>query len=177
MSLFVDYGSVTGQGMFVTKVLSAADGHFWVGKNTSSSCPADKKDCPAGDSTAIRVWADSTNVTMSVEVPGGQQFYIGPDRAFSYTRPQSPDIPEGSIYNGFSVNHGGMGGFYFNRAAEGASLSWYACPDGSSDEKAPWQLFGTPDTEDIPGHDRKACKNILLACSPSGGGASAWQYN
>jgi len=76
-----------------------ADGEaFFLGGSTSSYCPlTDQTQCPAGNQT---VFAGMD--ALWVEVPGGQQVYVTPGGALSFTAAHSASIPPGSFLSGFT---------------------------------------------------------------------------
>jgi len=83
--------------------LTARGGKFYLGgAGPSSYCPVEQVGdaCPPGNTTVL-AGGDET-LSMGVIVPGGQQAYVAPDGALSYTGAHSAYIPEGSIRDGFS---------------------------------------------------------------------------
>ncbi|OCK85150.1 hypothetical protein K432DRAFT_278362, partial [Lepidopterella palustris CBS 459.81] len=112
--------------------LTAAGEKFWLaGPATSSYCPSDiVPNCPAGDETVFVGGDDS--LFLDVEVPAGQQVYIGPDGAMAFTQAHSATLPEGAITTGWVRSEGPSFGY----------LSWtnglIACPV----EGKGYQIFG-----------------------------------
>lgn len=99
---------------------------------------------------------------QNVEVPGGQQVYVAPNGAVSYTQAHSAYAPPGSEFSGFSLS-----GDVFRFG----DFDFYACPpaDGSSD----FQLYvGFQQVK-----DNSDCIQIDLEITPSNTtGFAAWQY-
>lgn len=71
---------------------------------------------------------------MGVIVPGGQQVYVAPDGALSYTQAHSAYVPEGSVRDGWSRTEGE----YFGNLAFKDGL--IACPTEGNGNG--WQVFG-----------------------------------
>ncbi|KAF2088676.1 hypothetical protein K490DRAFT_73039 [Saccharata proteae CBS 121410] len=146
----IQYGSINANG-----------GAFYIGKPTQSYCPESVGDaCPDGTYTVFSGGDDT--LSMDVEVPGGQQVYIAPSGALTFTAPHSASMPEGSISNGFTLSEGTSFGY----------LSWtngfVACP--SANGSAPYQVFGA-----IPSLNTSSCLGFdFLASNATGVGA--WEY-
>ncbi|XHF98387.1 hypothetical protein AWENTII_001940 [Aspergillus wentii] len=68
--------------------MTASAQSFWLGGETASYCPL-KTGCPPGKETVFAPGGTGLNV----EVPGGQQVYINPDGALSFTQAHSAYIP------------------------------------------------------------------------------------
>lgn len=112
-------------------------GFFLGGKGPSSYCPGSvigEENCPAGNTTTFA--GGNQTLSLGVVVPGGQQVYVAPNGALSYTTAHSAYIPEGSIVTGF------------NRTAAPNSdafgyLTWedgfIACPCSAEDG---WRVYG-----------------------------------
>jgi hypothetical protein len=86
--------------------------------------------CPAGNMTVLA--GGYGTLAMGVVVPGGQQVYVAPDGALSYTQAHSAYIPPGSIVDGFSRTEGEQFG---NLAFKDGLI---ACPT----EDSGYQVFG-----------------------------------
>jgi hypothetical protein len=117
--------------------LTARGGKFYLGGGPPSSyCPVEQvgSACPSGNSTVL-AGGDKT-LSMGVIVPGGQQVYVGPDGALSYTGAHSAFVPEGSIRDQFSreapVGSNAFGYLHFE-------TGFVACPAG---EGQGYQVFG-----------------------------------
>lgn len=120
--------------------LTARGGKFYLGgPGPSSYCPVEQvgSACPPGNSTVL-AGGDET-LSMGVIVPGGQQVYVGPDGALSYTQAHSAYIPEGSVRDGFSREQPAAGQTfgYLN-----FDTGFVACPAG---EGQGYQVFGQVD--------------------------------
>ncbi|KAJ6066701.1 uncharacterized protein N7446_003738 [Penicillium canescens] len=109
--------------------LNAAGQKFWLGGTTASYCPSQVKDCPAGNQTVFAPGGTS----MDTEVPGGQQVYIDPNGALSFTQAHSANIPAGSSYGPF--------------------VGFMACPT----EDNRWQVFGALANATVPKGDVNEC--------------------
>jgi hypothetical protein len=117
--------------------LTARGGKFYLGGGPPSSyCPVAQvgSACPSGNSTVL-VGGDKT-LSMGVIVPGGQEVYVGPDGALSYTVAHSAFVPEGSVRDQFSreapVGSAAFGYLHFE-------TGFVACPAG---EGQGYQVFG-----------------------------------
>tara|TARA_R110002003_G_scaffold63_7_gene5852 strand:+ start:13686 stop:14000 length:315 start_codon:yes stop_codon:yes gene_type:complete len=79
-------------------------------------------------------------LSLGVIVPGGQQVYVAPDGALSYTQAHSAYIPTGSIVDGFSREYPAAGQQfgYLN-----FDTGFVACP--ASGEGNGYQVFGQVD--------------------------------
>jgi len=152
--------------------INASGGKIWIGKETSSYCPVDT--CPSGKVTAFLV---NDTAAMDVVVPGGQQVYIDPTGALSFTQAHSAYIPEGSILTGFHLTDSGNNGITYFANSNGGFL---ACP---ADHKGngPWQIFvdlgHKLKSKNVPSKNKRDCLGFTAA-----GGAytteqtAAWQY-
>lgn len=108
--------------------INANDREFWIGKDTSSSCPTEVvTDCPAGNSTVFSGGNDT--LSLSTVVPGGQQVFVAADGSLSFTGPHSADQGEGSVATGFSTESG-----YLTFGGSGFA----ACPVGED-----YQIFAS----------------------------------
>lgn len=120
---------------------------------------------------------DQTNnkTATDVVVPGGQQIYIRPNGALSYTQAHSAFKPVGSIETGFTYTPGPQFGFFGVTLPGAAGL--LACPTGPK-ATGPWQVFvnikGLKDS-DVAGGKISNCLG-MNAIAPKANGASAWQY-
>jgi hypothetical protein len=90
--------------------LTARGNKFYLGgAGPSSYCPPSVGSaCPSGNSTVF-TGGDST-LSLGVIVPGGQQVYVAPDGALSYTVEHSAYIPNDSYVTGFSKTAPGGNG-------------------------------------------------------------------
>ncbi|KAH8165103.1 hypothetical protein CIB48_g3130 [Xylaria polymorpha] len=110
----------------VNKAVNSSSGQFFINTPTETYCPGGVVDCSNFTGTeTVFVLGDDTRIGLQVEVPGGQQVYIGPDGALSFTPAHSAYIPPGSIVNGFSREQGiGPNEVYLRIA----NRQWYICP-------------------------------------------------
>ncbi|RDW64913.1 hypothetical protein BP6252_10564 [Coleophoma cylindrospora] len=119
--------------------INANGGKFWVGaeKPTSTYCPL-STGCPAGNITTFAAGASTGTLSLSVEVPGGQQVYVDPSGALSFTVPHSAFMPAGSqtgpfVYTAAASNQT-VGTLTFGNGTQG----FFACPD---DAVSAWQVY------------------------------------
>jgi hypothetical protein len=145
------------------RAVEARDGHFYIGAGGPTTyCPAESigaANCPPGNTTVLS-GGDNT-LSLGVVVPGGQEVYVAPDGALSYTTAHSVRKPDGSIVEGFSKT----------AAANGESFGYLnfdtgfvACPASTG-----YQVYGqTQDFKaksDCLGFSAIICKLIpLLLC-------------
>ena len=115
--------------------LTARGGKFYLGGGPPSSyCPPDfASACPPGDTTVF-VGGNKT-LSLGVVVPGGQEIYVAPGGALSYTQAHSVAVPDGSVRDAFSREAPSNGNeFGYLKYGEG----FVACPAG----KDGYQVFG-----------------------------------
>ncbi|KAF3934018.1 hypothetical protein ABW19_dt0200844 [Dactylella cylindrospora] len=153
--------------------LNASNGKIWIGKDTSSYCPLPPRSCPPGKVTAF--WINDT-VSMAVSVPGGQQLYIDPKGALSYTQAHSGYMPKGSITNGFKVEDNHETHLSYFSHARGGFL---ACPTGKK-ATGPYQIFvdvdGKLKDKDVPSKKKRDCLGFTAAGGSAQEQFAAWQY-
>lgn len=137
--------------------LTARGTKFYLGGGAPSSyCPVEQVGdaCPPGNSTVL-AGGDKT-LSLGVVVPGGQQVYVAPDGALSYTIAHSAAIPAGSIQDEFSKEAPSNGNSfgYLN-----FPTGWVACPAA---EGSGYQVFAQVATatfgEDCLGFSMLTCK-------------------
>ncbi|KAH8431953.1 putative IgE binding protein [Aspergillus melleus] len=147
--------------------MNAAGQHFYLGGQPSTYCPLpDGKGCPPGTSTVFAPGGGSLNVM----VPGGQQVYVNPDGALSFTQAHSAYIPPGSAQGPFKYEPGENFGHYtFN--GWGAS-GFMACP--TEDER--WQVFAAIQNATVPSGDVGDCLGFSAMAVTGNQTAAAWQY-
>ncbi|KAJ6008829.1 hypothetical protein N7522_003845 [Penicillium canescens] len=132
--------------------LNAAGQKFWLGGTTASYCPSQVKDCPAGNQTVFAPGGTS----MDTEVPGGQQVYIDPNGALSFTQAHSANIPAGSSYGPFVYEAGEPWSHYLYRG---------------------WGLvFGALANATVPKGDVNECLGFSAMAITYEGDVPAWQY-
>jgi hypothetical protein len=123
--------------------LQARGGKFYLGGGPPSSyCPVEVVGdaCPPGNTTVL-VGGDKT-LSLGVVVPGGQEVYIGPDGAMSYTVAHSVFVPEGSVRDQWSREAPAtptQGFGYLN-----FETGFVACP--SAGNATDYQVFGQVDS-------------------------------
>ena len=157
---------------------------FRIGGDPATYCPLDIEDCPLGIETDWTCSSDICNlvrtssfsisssavifllafadITQNVEVPGGQQIYVAPNGAVSFTQAHSGLAPTGSIFAGFSVEDDG--GLTF------AGGDFLSCPP--VDQTQNYQLYAAAIA--TPSDD---CISIrLLTAATTTDDFGAWQY-
>ncbi|KAJ9639263.1 uncharacterized protein PV06_09985 [Exophiala oligosperma] len=170
------YGLIVGTDVqpFHFESFNANSGKFWLNlPETSTSCPFTGTDqasnCPPGTDTAF-VGSGS----LATVVPGGQQVYVAPNGALSFTAAHSGAMPEGSVVDPFIfVNVGGEYG-EVTTSAFGAD-GFMACPTHGS---IAYQVFANFDGAQVPLGNVQDCVAVTpLAVPYTQGQAAAWQYN
>ncbi|TGJ82819.1 hypothetical protein E0Z10_g5941 [Xylaria hypoxylon] len=129
---------------FVGTGINASGGKFYINRNTSTYCPdgVSGLDCSlySGSSTTFVIGNGTTTMSLDVTVPGGQQVYLAPDGALSYTQAHSASMPPGSNVTGFSREQSQAGGAptYLYSPAQ----YWFLCPvtEGEPRERT-YQIF------------------------------------
>ncbi|KAJ5493446.1 secreted protein [Penicillium diatomitis] len=145
--------------------LNASGQKFYLGGSTSSYCPSEiVKDCPPGTQTAI---APSGNA-LDVEVPGGQQIYVDPTGAVSFTQAHSASMPAGSVQGGFTFETQADVTYWLFK---GDGL--LACP--TSDNR--YQVFAPVDNLKVPSGNKDDCLGFSARGIPYTDAAPAWQYS
>jgi len=147
--------------------LTARGGKFYLGGGPPSSyCPVAQvgNACPPGNTTVL-AGGDKT-LSLGVIVPGGQQVYVAPDGALSYTQAHSAYIPPGSVVDQFSKTapSGGQSFGYLN-----FETGFVACP--AADATQGYQVFGQVDGATF-GPDCLGFSALTSAVDAPG----AWQY-
>ena len=185
--------------------INANSESFWIGKSTTSYCPADVvPDCPAGIYTELLAGDGGASMAsvppaspakpsnqspQYTEVPGGQAVYVLPSGALTFTLAHAEGQPSSNngTTTGFSFAPGSgtddaLGVFSFTGL--GSPGFFLACP--AKNGTTPWQVFadvaGIRD-RDVPGGNVSACLGfVALAASGdelgrgNGGGRGAWEY-
>ena len=95
-------------------------------------------------------------------MPGGQQTYVAPNGAVSYTQAHSSSAPPGSLFSGFSLK---------DEDLTFGGQSFYGCPpEDHSDDTILY--VGIPEVA-----NDKNCYKIELVTAPGNDtGFAAWQY-
>ncbi|KAJ5104176.1 hypothetical protein N7532_004705 [Penicillium argentinense] len=139
--------------------LNAAGQKFWLGGKTSSYCPdIDGIQCPPGNQTVLASGGNS----LDVEVPGGQQVYVAPSGALSFTQAHSaniPPAPQSAPWSHYTFNGWGASGFM-------------ACPT----EDNRWQVFVAMQNATVPQGNVSDCLGFSAMALPYKGEVPAWQY-
>jgi len=104
-----------------------------------------------------------------VEVPGGQQIYVDPSGALSFTQAHSASIPPGSAIGGLVYEPGNPWSHYtFN--GWGAS-GFMACPTDNR-----WQVFAAMQNATVPSGNVGDCLGFSAMALTYKGPVPAWQY-
>ncbi|KAJ5670793.1 uncharacterized protein N7477_006156 [Penicillium maclennaniae] len=107
---------------------------------------------------------------QDVEVPGGQQIYVDPSGALSFTQAHSAYIPAGSAVGGFQYEAGNPWSHYtFN--GWGAS-GFMACP--TDDNR--WQVYAAMQNATVPSGNVDDCLGFSAMALTYKGSVPAWQY-
>ena len=108
-------------------------------------------------------------------MPGGQQVYIAPELALSFTVAHSGFIPTNSTVEKFSLQVHGVFGW---DAPKIGTPKWSACPVGNTADKKPvatFQIFGQKDGK-LSKYQKRHCVNdVVITASPKEQ-YGAWQY-
>ncbi|KAB8273009.1 hypothetical protein BDV30DRAFT_211330 [Aspergillus minisclerotigenes] len=147
--------------------MTASGQKFYLGGKTQSYCPLpESKDCPPGTETVF----SPGGYGLNVNVPGGQQVYVDPQGALSFTQAHSAYIPEGSAVGPFTYKPGEQWGYYsFN--GWGAS-GFMACPT----EDNRWQVFAAVQNATVPKGNVADCLGFNALAPKAAKEAAAWQY-
>ncbi|CAI6334643.1 unnamed protein product [Periconia digitata] len=144
--------------------LEANGGHFFLSGENSAHCPSElgEEVCAAYPGNGTVLAGGEGTLSLGVVVPGGQQIYVAPDGALSYTQPHSVYKPEGSVVEGWSRTEGeALGQLSF-------SDGLVACP---TVEGKPWQVYGQ-----LPGLELSPDCLGFSAITVNTTGAVAWEY-
>ena len=107
---------------------------------------------------------------QDVEVPGGQQIYVDPSGALSFTQAHSAFIPAGSALGGLQYEAGQPWSHYtFN--GWGAS-GFMACP--TDDNR--WQVYAAMQNATVPSGNVDDCLGFSAMALTYTGPVPAWQY-
>lgn len=156
---------------------------FWLGGQTSSYCPTQVGICPPGNQTVfiaggsymVSTQPPTTNppsltYNQDVEVPGGQQVYVDPSGALSFTQAHSIYIPPGSAIPGV-VYEPGKPWSHLTGHAFGAD-GFMACP--TPDHR--WQVFVAMQNATVPSGNVNDCLDFSARTVTYNGPFPAWQY-
>lgn len=146
--------------------LTARGQKFYLGgPGPSSYCPVAQVGdaCPPGNTTVL-AGGDKT-LSLGVIVPGGQQVYVAPDGALSYTQAHSAYIPTGSVQDQFSRDAPAAGAQFGYLNFE---TGFVACPAGEGEG---YQVFGQVEGGSF-GADCLGFSALTVATDEAG----AWQY-
>lgn len=138
---------------------------FWLGKNTTTYCPASAGvPCPANDTTPQTVFASANSGTASLDVtvPGGQQVYVSGTGALKFTAPHSANTGEGAVVDGFSVS---------DLHLQFQGQDWYACPDAEVDN-----VWGVYAASVYAGDDVDQCLGFAFRTVDAGDAQAVWEY-
>ncbi|KAK3207764.1 hypothetical protein GRF29_96g387428 [Pseudopithomyces chartarum] len=85
--------------------LQASGGKFYLGGTPSGYCPVEavgQEVCDEYPGNTTTLAGGYGTLSLGVVVPGGQQVYVAPDGALSYTQAHSAYVPEGSVRDGWT---------------------------------------------------------------------------
>lgn len=112
-----------------------------------------------------------TNNRQDTEVPGGQQVYVDPNGALSFTQAHSANIPAGSAVGGLLYVPGKPWNHY---SFEGwGAKGFMACP---TDDQNRWQVFAAIQNATVPQGDASKCLGFSAMALTYKGEVPAWQY-
>lgn len=123
----------------------------------------------------IRMWDTTLRhhaniICQEVEVPGGQQVYVDPTGALSFTQAHSASIPAGSVVGGLVYETGQPWSHYsFNGWGTQGLM---ACP--TTDNR--WQVFAALQNATVPSGDVADCLGFSAIALTYSGEIPAWQY-
>ncbi|KAJ5194289.1 hypothetical protein N7491_001626 [Penicillium cf. griseofulvum] len=146
--------------------LNAAGQKFYLHGETASYCPEQVQHCPLGKQTVFAPGGGS----LDVMVPGGQQVYIDPNGALSFTQAHSANIPEGSVRGPFHYTADEPWAHY-SFAGWGAT-GFMACP--TDDDR--WQVFAAIQNATVPHGNVDECLGFSAVALTYDGEIPAWQY-
>ncbi|KAI1775030.1 hypothetical protein F4818DRAFT_417574 [Hypoxylon cercidicola] len=155
---------------FTGNAINASGGKFWVNRDTSAYCPEgiEGLDCTLYPGSKTVFAGGNNTISLSVSVPGGQQVYIAPDGALSYTQPHSAFMPNGSVVTGFSRTRSESFGAPVILGMLGHS--WLICPVGEGEpQEKTYQLFILADSQ------KEGCYLTSVRTYTSSG-LDAWEY-
>ncbi|CDM27433.1 hypothetical protein DTO013E5_4397 [Penicillium roqueforti] len=143
--------------------LNAAGQKFYLGGSTATYCPTQVTDCPPGNQTVLA----PGGTALDTMVPGGQQVYIDPNGALSFTQAHSANIPQGSL----------LGPFHYSADEPWAhysfgSTGFMACP--AEDNR--WQVFAAIQNATVPNGNVDECLGFSAVALDYTGDVPAWQY-
>jgi len=142
---------------FDGKSVEACGRYFWIGKGPCTYCPDTVGTCPAGKVTGLYA-----GQAMDVEVPGGQEYYLGPKGALGFTIAHSAQKPAGYV-EGCSAYKGGE--FKYLPGA-----GWYACPVAG--KTGQWQVYQKLPNVNLVANNCVGMNILVKDMS----GVAAWEY-
>jgi len=144
--------------------INANGAAFWTGKKTKTFCAEQPSSECGGFPNVTTIYVDSSGgASMYAEVPGGQDIYIAPSGALSFTEPHTEGVfPTGSITTGFSI------------VADGERLLFKQ----SSTKSPGWALCGTEGQVFalIPGAECAEPKTVIGIFAEGVSELGAFQY-
>lgn len=172
--------------------LNAAGQKFYLGGKTASYCPAQVSHCPPGNQTVFapggsslvshnshsspkthilqRTTTTPANNNQDTMVPGGQQVYIDPSGALSFTQAHSANIPQGSSLGPFHYADDEPWAHY--SFAGWDATGFMACPAGDNR----WQVFAAIQNATVPHGNVDECLGFSAVALTYTGDVPAWQY-
>ncbi|RDK37405.1 hypothetical protein M752DRAFT_287080 [Aspergillus phoenicis ATCC 13157] len=148
--------------------LTIFSGRFYLGGRTSSYCPpgvASEGECPPGNETII-VGGNG----LAVSVPGGQQIYILPTGALSFTAPHSSYMPPGSSTGPFSYTPGTPYGSWNYTGSPGGPSATPGAGGGR------WIVYINWKNATVPGGNVNECLGFGARAWGRNASVGAWEY-
>ncbi|KAJ5969020.1 hypothetical protein PENPOL_c003G02723 [Penicillium polonicum] len=146
--------------------LNAAGQKFYLGGKTASYCPTQVSQCPPGNQTVFAPGGSS----LDTMVPGGQQVYVDPNGALSFTQAHSANIPQGSSLGPF--NYAADEPWAHYAFAGWGATGFMACP--ADDNR--WQVFAAIQNATVPHGNVDECLGFSAVALTYTGDVPAWQY-
>ena len=161
--------------------VQANDGQFWIGKDTTASCPsADGCGIYTTNTTVVDCAVangNSTTCAMNAVVYGGQTVFVQSNGTLGYGEANNNVVPHGAATQGFTLTlpYGDQTGF-FNYPGHNSKGAWAACPTGAGcdlgtgKDCAPWAVVSTAVSAVAPN-----CLGFDIVTYPSD--VMAWEYD
>lgn len=156
------------------QVINAASETFWLGlSGPATYCPSQVDVCPPVTGTV----ASGDLTSLFVEVPGGQQIYVAPGGALSYTQAHSANAGSNPYFGGW------VQVTYTSSCSPTLTVLTWVAPDKSTEG-----VWACPNTSingtyqiyaNTPAFNLTGCTALLGIAPtylPANAGPGAWQY-